>query len=61
MREITGEKLEYVRNEAYQLWVTTLTPLVTEKGFTLATAPGKDVDGKPTNAVKVTREQEARR
>ena len=52
--ELTGEWLEKRRNEVYQLWVTSLTPLVTEKGFTLATAKGKDVDGKPAVAVKVT-------
>jgi hypothetical protein len=56
-REITGEKLEQVRNEAYQLWVMSLTPLVNDGGFTLATAKGKDVAGKPTSAVKVTRDK----
>lgn len=56
-REITGEKLDYVRGEVYQLWVLSLSPLVTEKGFTLATAKGKDVAGKPTTAVKVTRDK----
>ena len=56
VEEITGEKLEYTRNEAYQLWVMSLTPLLGDKGFTLATAKGKDVAGKPTSAVKVTRE-----
>src|SRR5438132_570893 len=55
--EFTGEKLEQVRNEGYQFWVTSLTPLVTDKGFTLATAKGKDVDKKPTVAVKVTRDK----
>ncbi|MBM3980359.1 MAG: hypothetical protein FJ304_08745 [Planctomycetes bacterium] len=58
VREITGEKLDYVRGEAYQLWVISLTPLVTDKGFTLATAKGKDVAGKPTSAVKVTRDKQ---
>jgi hypothetical protein len=57
-REITGQKLEYVRSEAYQLWVASLTPLVADKTFTLATAPGKDVAGKPTVAVKVTRDKQ---
>lgn len=57
VEEITGEKLEYTLNEAYLYWVTSLTPLVSEKGFTLATAKGKDVNGKPTNAVKVTRDK----
>lgn len=58
VRDITGEKLEYTRSEAYQLWVTALTPLLAEKGFTLATAPGKDVDRKPTVGVKVTRDKQ---
>jgi hypothetical protein len=56
-REITGPKLEYVRGEVYQLWVTSLAPLTTDKGFTLATAPGKDVGGKATVGVKVTRDK----
>ncbi|MBY0457422.1 MAG: hypothetical protein K2V38_08805 [Gemmataceae bacterium] len=56
-RPVTGEKLDYVRGEAYQMWVTSLAPLVTEKGFTLATAKGKDVGGKPTAGVKVTRDK----
>jgi len=59
VREITGPKLEYVRGEVYQLWVASLTPLVTDKGFTLAVAKGKDVGGKPTAAVKVTRDKHA--
>lgn len=56
-REITGEKLEYVRGEVYQLWVVSLTPLANDKGFTLATAKGKDVAGKPTVGVTVTRDK----
>ena len=55
--ELTGEKREYTLNEVYQLWVGTLYPLLTEKGFTLATAPGKDVAGKPANGVKVTHDK----
>ncbi len=56
-REITGEKLEQTRNEAYQFRVSALTPLLTDKDFTLATAKGKDVDKKPTVAVKVTHDK----
>ena len=56
-REIVGPKREYVRDEVYQIWVSTLTPLATDKAFTLATAKGKDVAGKPTAAVKVTRDK----
>jgi outer membrane lipoprotein-sorting protein len=55
--ELTGEKLVQTRNEAYQFWVMSLTPLLSDKGFTLATAKGKDVNGKPTSAVKVTRDK----
>jgi hypothetical protein len=57
VEELTGDKLEYTKNQTYQLWVTSLAPLLTEKGFTLATAKGKDVNGKPTAAVKVTRDK----
>lgn len=57
VEEFAGEKREQVLNEAYQFWVTSLRPLVTDKGFTLATAKCKDVDGKPTVAVKVTRDK----
>ncbi len=58
VREITGEKLDYVRGEVYQLWVASLSPLVADKGFTLATAKGKDVAGKPAVAVTVTRDKQ---
>ena len=61
VEELTGEKLEQTRNEAYQFWVTSLTPLVTDKGFRLATTKGKDVNGKPANAVRVTREKKPSR
>lgn len=55
--EITGEKREQTVNEVYHLWVTSLTPLVGEKGFTLATAKGKDIAGKPVAGVTVTRDK----
>lgn len=57
VEEFTGEKRDQVVNEAYQFRVTSLVPLVNDKGFTLATAKGKDVNGKPTVAVKVTHEK----
>lgn len=57
VEEFTKEKAEYTKNQVYQMWVTSLVPLVTDKGFTLATAKGKDVGGKPTAAVKVTRDK----
>lgn len=52
---LTGDRLENSVNEAYEFWVVSLTPLLTNQGFTLVTAKGKEVDKKPTNAVKVTR------
>jgi outer membrane lipoprotein-sorting protein len=55
--ELGHAKLEEARNEAYQLWVLSLAPLVTDTGFTLATAKGQDVDKRPTVAVKVTRDK----
>jgi hypothetical protein len=57
VEEFTGNKLEMTLNEGYQFWVTSLTPLLSDKGFTLATAKGKDVNGKPATAVKVTRDK----
>jgi len=61
VEEMTGEKREQVCNEAYQFWVMSLTPLVKDKGFTLATAKGQDVNGKPTNAVKITRAKDEKK
>ncbi len=55
--DLTGEKLVQTRNEAYQLWVISLTPLVRDRGFTLATGKSPNVSGKPTVAVKVTRDK----
>ncbi len=55
--EITGEKREQTVNEVYHLWVTSLTPLVREKGFALAAAKGKDIAGKPAVGVTVTRDK----
>ena len=58
VEELTGEKLEQTRNEVYQLWVTSLTPLLTDKGFTLKNAKSKKVDGSErTAAVEVTRDK----
>ena len=37
-QDITGEKLEYTKNEVYQMWVTSLTPL--EYDHYYAAAPG---------------------
>lgn len=49
-----AEKLEYTRNQVYFQWVYTLTPLLTEKGFTLKPIAGVKVDGNETTGVEVT-------
>ncbi len=54
---VTGDRLAGLQHDAHQMWVMSLTPLLTEKVFTLATAKEKDVDGKPASAVTVTRDK----
>jgi outer membrane lipoprotein-sorting protein len=52
--EVTGDKLEYVRNQVHNLNITSLRPLLADKEFELATAGEKDVSGKKAVGVKVT-------
>jgi hypothetical protein len=54
-REVTGEKLEYVSGEVYQMWVQSLTPLLADADFKLRPALTKDVDGRRGLGVKVER------
>jgi hypothetical protein len=56
-RDMTGDKLEYFRNEVYQISTTSVLPLLSDTGYTLATAGEKDVGGKKAVGVKVTREK----
>src|SRR5262245_8702837 len=56
-QDLTGEKLEYVVNQVYNLNVTSLLPLLTDKEYKLATAGEKDVNGKKAAVVTVTREK----
>ncbi|MBA4062183.1 MAG: hypothetical protein C0501_00430 [Isosphaera sp.] len=56
-QEMTGDKLEYFRNEVYQVYTTSVLPLLSDKGFALATAGGKEVGGKKAVGVKVTRDK----
>lgn len=51
---LADEKLEYTRGQVYLLWVYTLTPLLSEKGFTLKPIAGVKVDGAETEGVEVT-------
>lgn len=51
--ELSKERVEEVREEAYVLWLTTLTPLLKDT-YTLAPLPDAAVDGSPVAGVKVT-------
>jgi outer membrane lipoprotein-sorting protein len=53
-RAVADEKLEYTRHQVYYQWVYTLTPLLTEKGFTLKPIDGVKVDKAETTGVEVT-------
>jgi hypothetical protein len=55
-QDVTGEKLEYTKNQMYSMWVQSLSPLLSDAAFKLKEVPGKDVDGKPTAGVQVDRE-----
>jgi hypothetical protein len=52
-QEITGEKLEYVKHEMYEMWVTSLHPLLIDKGFKLSPSGEKAVGEKKATGVKV--------
>jgi len=54
LETVTGDKLEYTRDQVYFQWVYTLTPLLTEKGFTLKPIDGVKVNGNETTGVEVT-------
>jgi hypothetical protein len=55
-QDVTGDKLEYSKNQLYMMRVQSLDPLLTDAAFKLKDVPGKDVDGKPTAGVQVDRE-----
>lgn len=55
VQEITGEKLDYVKHEVYEMWVTALHPLVTDREFKLSSAGEKLVGEAKTIGVKVER------
>lgn len=54
-QEITGEKLDYVKHEVYQMWVTSLHPLLSDKEFKLTPTGEKAVNEKKATGVKVER------
>ena len=51
--ELGKERLDEIREEAYALWLTTLTPLL-QTAITLTPVPDISVDGVPAAGVKVT-------
>jgi hypothetical protein len=55
--EMPAEKTEYSVTSTYHMWVSSLYPLLSDKEFKLATAGEKDVNGKKTVGVKVTRDK----
>ena len=60
-REVTGDKLDYARHQAYVFGVTSLTPLLTDDGFRLAFLGERRVGSEEkglrrTSAVRVERE-----
>jgi hypothetical protein len=55
-RALEGPKLEESTHSAYQFWVCSLRPLVTESGFTLTVLGDKEFAGKPVTSVKVSRQ-----
>jgi hypothetical protein len=53
--EMFPQRLKELRDEAYVWWLSTLLPLLAEKGgFTLSTLPDTTVHGEPAAGVKVT-------
>ncbi len=46
------ERTDEIREEAYVLWATTLTPILQSDKFTLSTLPDAAVDGAPAAGVK---------
>jgi hypothetical protein len=50
--ELSQPKVEEVREEAYVLWLTTLTPLLKDT-FTLTPLPDGSVEGEPVAGIKV--------
>ncbi len=53
VQEVTGEKLEYVKEQVYAYRVYSLAPLLSDKGFTLKPVAGVKVDAAETDGVEV--------
>jgi hypothetical protein len=53
--ELEKAQVEEMRRDAYVLWLTTLTSLEKDNGFTLTPLPDEKVDGNPAAVIKVAR------
>jgi hypothetical protein len=51
--ELSPERLDELREEAYVLWLATLVPLKKDSAFELAPLPETKVNGQPAGGVKV--------
>jgi hypothetical protein len=51
--ELGPDRLDELREEAYVLWLFTLTPLLKEPGFDLSLVPEVEVSGRAAQGVKV--------
>jgi hypothetical protein len=52
--DISKERLEELREEAYVIWLSTLLPLLKDNRFSLAALPGAAVDGRPASGILVS-------
>jgi outer membrane lipoprotein-sorting protein len=56
-QEMTGEKLEHILGEVYQMNVLSLAPLLSDKEYKLTLGGEKDVNGKKASVIKVARDK----
>jgi hypothetical protein len=53
--DLGADRVAELRGDIYLLWLTTLTPLQKDDGFTLAPLPDEKVNGQPAAVIKVGR------
>jgi len=54
--EVTKDRLREIGDEVYRLWIVTLAPLKTEKGFSLIALADSKVNGRDASCVLVSRQ-----
>lgn len=55
VRDVTGDKLKYMQDEAWLMYCHSLRPLLTDKEITLATIEPAMIDGKKCQGISVAR------